>query len=115
MGTYFEDWVLCDCRDRRAEKRSEIHVTSARVETGRQFAPWQQPSRGLHSRIGLEGLTNIQLAEAKGDVADAKVCAVVYTCLRRVVPSCTTDDRDGDLAYHMLIEHVICVGAYLGH
>ena len=106
MGTYFEDWVLCDCRDRRAEKRSEIHVTSARVETGRQFAPWQQPSRGLHSR---------HIAEDKGNVADAEVCAVVHTCLRRVVPSCTTDDRDGDLAYHMLIEHVICVGAYLGH
>ena len=95
MGTYFEDWVLCDCRDRRAEKRSEIHVISGRVETERaesQFA--QQPSRGLHSRMELKRLTNIKLAEAKGDVADAEVCAVAYTCLRRVVPSCTTDDRD---------------------
>ena len=95
MGSYFEDWVLCDCRDRRAEKRSEIHVISGRVETERaesQFA--QQPSRGLHSRMELKRLTNIKLAEAKGDVADAEVCAVAYTCLRRVVPSCTTDDRD---------------------
>jgi hypothetical protein len=86
MGTYFEDWVLCDCHHRRAEKRSEIHVISGPVETQRQFASWQQPSRGLHSSLELESHKNIQLAEAKGDVADAEVCAVEYACLRRVVP-----------------------------